>query len=229
MAVIVRETMDLGAGPQEVAVFLPKRPLSKREREQAERLDGFLRLRIPEIAAEMRREGSLDAAEIRKWHALGRRLAFVQDAALVAPDDVVEGHVWGAIRQYCPPELRPSRRGGATGDAAVARREGTRLDHYYYCYLLGKQDPAIFAWLARWSDWFDLVEIAGALRDARALPLVVEAISRVGRRLGQKEFREFVKELRKVFSTKPVFRDTTVLDKDLLADAIATAIERTVG
>lgn len=229
MAVIVREMMDLGAGPQEIEVFLPKRPLSRRETEQAERLDDFLRLRIPEIAAEMRSEGSLHAPEVRKWHALGRRLAFVQDRALVAQDDLVEGHVWGAIRQYCPPELRPSRRGGTTSDAAVARREGTRLDHYHYCYLLGKQDPAIFAWLTRWSDWFDLVEIAGALRDARALPLVVEAISGVGRQLGRREFREFVKELRGVFSTKPVFRDTTVLDEDLLANAIATAIDRTVG
>lgn len=228
MAVIVRETMDLGAGPQEIEVFLPKRPISKKEREQAERLDSFLRSRMPEIIAEMRAEGTLDAPEIRRWHALGRRFAFVEDPALVAPDDVDEGHIWRAIRQYCPPQLRPARRQKGDDDRR-ARREGTPLDHYNHCYLLGKQDPAIFAWLTRWSDWFDLVEIAGALRDARGLPLVVEAISGVGRQLGQKEFREFVKELRKVFSTKPVFRDTTVLEKDLLADAIATAIERTVG
>jgi len=228
MAVIVTETVDLGAGPQEVRVFLPKGALSRREREQAERLDAFLRLRMAEVAGEMRREGTAYAPEVRKWHALGRRLGFVDDPELVAPDDVVEGHVWKAVRQYCPAELQPGRRGVAGGDAR-ARREGTRLDHYHYCYLLGKQEPAMLGWLNRWSDWFDLVEIAGALRDARALPLVVEAVSRVGRPLGRREFREFVKELRRVFSTKPVFKDTTVLDRDLLADEIAAAVERTIG
>lgn len=228
MAVIVRETMDFGAGPQELEVFLPKRPLLKREREQAERLDAFLRRRIPEIAEEMRREGTLDAREMEKWHALGRRLAFVDDPSLVAPDDVAEGHIWKAIRQYFPLELRPTPRQKGD-DEAPARREGTPLDHYNHCYLLGKQDPSMVAWLSRWTDWFALVESPGILRDPRLLPMVLKAIYQIGRPLTRNEFRGFLKELRSVFSTKPVFRDTTGLDEGMLSDAIGTAIQRTVA
>ena len=53
MAVIVRETIDLGAGPQEVRVFLPKGVLSKSEREQAERLDTYLTKLLPRIYEDM--------------------------------------------------------------------------------------------------------------------------------------------------------------------------------
>ena len=229
MAVLVRETIDLGAGPQEVEAFLPKRPLSKREREQAERLDNFLRLRVAEIVAEMRAEGRVEAREIIRWYGLGRRLTFVEDRVLVAPEDLEDGHVWKAIRQYCPPELRPTLREGGKSDQRAARREGTQLDHYHHCYLLGKQDEANLSWLTRWTDWFAIVESPGILRDPRVLPLVLEAISRVGKGLRRTDFRRIMKELRALFSTKPVYRDTTVLKDDFLEREIAAAVRRAVG
>ena len=215
--------MDLGSGPEDVKVFLPKGRLSRRERERAERLDAYLLERMPEIEAEMRADGTLDAREMKKWHALGQRLDFVDDVSLVDRSDVDEGHIWRAIREYCPAELRPAPRRGETEDSS-ARREGTALDHYHHCYLLGKQDESILKWLTRWTDWFAIVESPGILRDSRVLPLVLQAISGVGRQLSRSEFRKIMKELRGLFSTKPVYRDTSVLEDDIVEREITAVV-----
>ena len=223
MAVIVRETIDLGAGPQEVRVFLPKGVLSKSEREQAERLDNDLSKLLPKIYEDMKKEGSLSGAELLKWYNLGRRLQFVGDPSRVSPNDLLQGHVWRAIRDYCPKELRPSPQRRGNRDTRP-EREGQRRDHYNYCYEIGKYPWEGISRIQRWSDWISLFESPGMLRDPRILKLVIEAISVIGHPLTRPDFRKLVKALRKPFSTRPTYIEPSVLPDERLRALIHEAL-----
>lgn len=224
MAVIVRETIDFGAGLENVEVFLPKRTLSRSEREQAERLDEFLRKTLPEICEDMKKENSLSGPELWKWHNLGRRLQFVDDPSLVAPNDLLQGYIWQAIRQYCPQELRPSPKRRGKRDTRP-EREGHRRDHYHWCYEIGK-----YSWedniskIQRWSDWMSLFESPGIPRDPRILKLVIEAIARIEHPLTRIEFRKLVKALRKPFSTRPIYIEPSELPDERLRELISEAL-----
>jgi len=215
MAVIVREKVDFGAGPQEVRVFLPKGVLSKSQREQAERLDEFLSKTLAEIYEDMKKENSLSGPELWKWYSLGRRLQFIGDLSLVAPNDVLQGHIWRAIRDHCPAELRPSpQRRGKQGTRP--EREGHRRDHYNYCYEIGKYPREGISKIQRWSDWISLFESPGILRDPRILKFAIEAIAEIGHPLTRPEFRKLVKALRKPFSTRPAYIEPSVLPDERL-------------
>lgn len=227
MAVIVRETIDLGAGPQEVKVFLPKGMLSKSEREQAERLDEYLSKLLPRIYEDMKKEGSLSGPQLLKWYNLGRRLQFVDDPSLVAPDDLQRDNIWRAIREHCPKELTPSlqRRGGRD---TQPEREGHRRDHYHCCYEAGKLSWESISKIQRWSDWMSLFEVPGILRDPRIPKLVIEAIAGIGHPLTRPEFRKLLKALRKPFSTRPTYREPSEFPDERLRALISEAL-RDVG
>jgi len=227
MAVIVREKIDLGAGPQEVKVFLPKGVLSKSEREQAERLDEYLSKLLPRIYEDMRKEGSLSGSELIKWYNLGRRLQFVDDPSLVAPDDLQRDNIWRAIREHCPKELKPSPQRRGERDKRP-EREGHRRDHYHCCYEIGKYSWEDISRIQRWSDWMSLFESPGILRDPRILKLVIEAIAGIGHPLTRTEFRKLLKALRKPFSTRPTYIEPSVLPDERLRVLISEAL-RDVG
>jgi len=227
MAVIVRETIDFGAGPENVEVFLPKGTLSRSEREQAERLDEYLRKLLPRIYEDIKKEGSLSGSQLLKWYNLGRRLQFVGDPSLVVPDDLLQGYIWLAIRQYCPKELTPSPQRRGERDTRP-EREGHRRDHYNYCYEIGKYRLEDISWIPRWSDWISLFESPGLLRDPRILRLVGQALAKRQRPLGREKFRQFVKALRKPFSTRPVYTEASVLPDERLRVLVSEAL-REVG
>src|SRR3972149_9169872 len=86
-------------------LFPTGRMVTREEREQAERLDDFLRYRMPGISEELSALGLLGTNTLPKWHALGQRLAFVDDPNAVSAHDRDSGAVWLAIRQHCPREL----------------------------------------------------------------------------------------------------------------------------
>jgi hypothetical protein len=223
MAVIVREKIDLGAGPQDIRVFLPKGVLSKSEREQAERLDIYLSELLPRIHKDMRKEGSLSGSELVKWYNLGCRLQFVDDPSLVAPDDLLQGYIWKAIREHCPQELRPSPKRRGEQDTQP-EREGHRRDHYHCCYEIGKYSWEDINKIKRWSDWMSLFEAPGILRDSRILKLVIEALTRIEHPLARIEFRKLVKALRKPFSTRPTYVEPTVLPDERLKALVSKAL-----
>jgi len=227
MAVIVRETIDLGAGPQKVKVFLPKGMLSKSEREQAERLDERLSKLLPRIYEDMKKEGSLSGPQLIKWYNLGRRLQFVDDPSRVAPNDLLQGYIWRAIRDHCPKELRPSPQRRGERDTQP-EREGHRRDHYSCCYEAGKLSWESISTIQRWSDWMSLFEAPGIPRDPRIPKLVLEAIAGIGHPLTRPEFRKLVKALRKPFSTRPTYREPSEFTDERLRALISEAL-REVG
>lgn len=227
MAVIIRETIDFGAGPENVEVFLPKGTLSRSEREQAERLDKYLRKLLPKIYEDMKKEGSLSGSQLLKWYNLGRRLQFVGDTSRVAPNDLLQGHIWRAIRDHCPKELRPSPKRRGRRDTRP-EREGHRRDHYNYCYEIGKYSwEDIISRIQRWSDWISLFESPAILRDPRILKLVIEAIAGIGHPLTRVEFRKVVKALRKPFSTRPTYIEPSELPDERLRELISEALRDT--
>ena len=225
MAVIVRETIDFGAGPENVEVFLPKGTLSRSEREQAERLDEYLRKLLPRIYDDMKMEGSLSGSELLKWYNLGRRLQFIGDTSLVAPDDLLRGYIWQAIRDHCPKELRPSHKRRGERDTQP-ERDGHRRDHYHCCYEIGKYSWEEISRIQRWSDWISLFESPGILRDPRILKLVIEAIATIGHPLTRLEFRKIIKALRKPFSTRPTYIEPSVLSDERLRALISEALRK---
>jgi hypothetical protein len=223
MAVIVREIIDFGAGPENVEVFLPKGVLSKSEREQAERLDEFLKKTLRDIYEDMKKEGSLSGPELLKWYNLGRRLQFVGDPSRVAPNDLLQGHIWQAIRDHCPKELQPSPQRRGKRDTPP-EREGHHRDHYHCCYEAGKYSWEEISKIQRWSDWMSLFESPGILRDPRVLKLVIGAIVGIGHPLTRAEFRKLLKALRKPFSTRPAYIEPSVLPDDRLSALISEAL-----
>ena len=114
MAVLVTKRATLDGKEICVKAFLPPGKLSKTGREKAERLDGFLSRRMLEIEKEMLLEGSLNEQALKKWHALGTRLQFVDDTELVEQSDINERFIWQAIRQHCPSSLLPKEIGRAS-------------------------------------------------------------------------------------------------------------------
>jgi hypothetical protein len=210
MAVIVRKKAVVNGKEIIMTPFLGEGKITKDDMEKARRLDKFLAEKMNEIYKQMRNEEVLNADALRKWHALGKKLSFIEDKSLVNPGDVNNGYIWLAIRQHCPLQLLPkgtqkTEMGASTG----ARREGKKYDHLHYCYQCGKYDWQDINWVGNWFNWITLMESPGLMRDLRIIPIMKEIVNRLGRKITKNEFRAFAKSLRRFFSTKGGYRDTS--------------------
>lgn len=232
MAVLLWVEQEFPDGSRHVVPTLcpAGRVIPKEERKQAERLDHDLHDRMPQIARELADMGLLGTNALPKWHALGERLAFVDDPALVSPQDRDSGIVWLAVRQHCPPELLPkgeeplipSQMASKLANLESERRLGKRHDHFERCYRLGKLSLSEVDWLT-WSDFDALLESPGLKRDPRILPLLRERVQALGRRLKRTEFRAVCKSLRKDFPTKRRQRETSGMSEQDLARLVDDA------
>lgn len=201
--------------------------ISRDDIEKAKKLDKYLEQKMKQVFKEMKRKGFLNMKALRKWHALGRKLAFVDDKFLVNAEDVKNGYIWLAIRQHCPLELLPkSTRKTDVGATTGARREGKKYDHLHYCYQCGKYNWEDISWVGDWFNWITLMESPGLMRDSRVIPALKETVSSISHPLSKKEFRAFAKSLRKFFSTKGEYRDTSgVKDNEIRRIILESAKE----
>lgn len=234
MAVLVTKRVTLDGNEIYVKAFLPPGKVSKTGREKAERLDSFLSRRMREIEKEMILESSLNEQALKKWHALGARLQFVDEAELVEPSDVNERFIWQAIREHCPQTLLPKGElEGDTGETRGFKRAGKKNDHFELCYRLGKYKWADVDWLPSWTEWVDLVEAPGLIGDQRIVRRIAELARTVYRSLAREHFREIIKELRKEFParSKPIesseLKDAQVQEK--VNSAFRRAWDKTQG
>ena len=218
---------------QGVARLYPTgRVVAKAEREQAERLDDFLRERMPAIAQELSTLGLLGTNTLSKWHALGQRLAFVNEPHIVSAHDRDSGAVWLAVRQHCPPELLPTGEERLTPDRMSKalesmenqRRLGKRHDHFERCYKLGKYAVRDVDWLT-WSDFDAFLESPGLERESRILAMMRGRVRALGRQLTRSEFRMVCKTLREAIPTKQRQRDTSGLAEDELGRLVDHAFK----
>lgn len=229
MAVIVSQKANLGGKEFDIRVFLPKGKISKLEREKAERLDHFLKIRLPGIEKEMEQEGSLNQGALRKWHSLGLRLQFVDDTELIEPSDVHSRVIWLALREHCPVSLLPKGEKEKIQENHPSKREGKKYDHFEHCYKLGKFRWEDVEWVPTWTDWSELAEVPGIMRDHRIIPTVGKLARRLEPLILRHKFREIVKELRKEFPTKEKTIESTGLEDAVIQRKIETAFVRIVS
>lgn len=210
MAVIVRKRAIINGKKIIMTPFLGEGKISRDDMEKARKLDKYLEQKMTQIFEEMKKERLFNAHALKKWHALGEKLSFVDDRSLVNAEDVNNGHIWLAIRQHCPLKLLPKGTpktgiGATTG----ARREGKKYDHLHYCYQCGKYSWEDISWVGNWFNWITLMESPGLMRDPRVMPAMKQIVKSLGRTITKNELRAFAKSLRKFFSTKGEYRDTS--------------------
>lgn len=221
MAVIIKRKAIIDDKEIIMRTFLPTGKISKNAAEKARILDKHLEIKMGQILQEMRNEGLLEAKALKKWHGLGKKLAFINNRSLVDIEDVTNGYIWLAIRQYCPIELLPKGTQKTELRATTgARREGKKYDHLDYCYQCGKYDWEDINWIVSWFDWITLIESPGLIRDPRIIPIMAKIVKSLRRSLTKKEFRAFAKSLRNFFSTKSEYRDTSGVDDAKIKEII---------
>ena len=227
MAVIVTQKANFGSGEIKLRVLLPKGKITKAEREKAEKLDVFLKDRMPGIEREMQDEGALSESALKKWHSLGSRLQFVDDSVIVDPSDLHEGRAWRALREYCPGSLLPkSEKDESHEHPTSPKREGKKYDHFELCYRLAKFQWADINWLPTWKDWVDLIEVPGLMRDSRIMPEIGRLSRLLYHSLIKESFREVIKELRKEFPTRVKLIDSTGLSDAAITEKVKDAFRR---
>lgn len=210
MAVIVRKRAIINGKEIIMTPFLGEGKLTKEDMEKAKKLDRYLEQKMKQIFEEMKKEKLFHTNALRKWHALGKKLSFVDDKLLVNAEDVNNRYIWRAIRQHCPTELLP--RGTKKTDVGAttgARREGKKYDHLHYCYQCGKYSWEDINWVGNWFNWITLMESPGLMRDPRVIPAEKQIVKSLRRTITKNEFRALAKSLRKFFSTKGEYRDTS--------------------
>lgn len=180
---------------------------------------------MPEIENEILELGLVGSNDLRKWHALGERLYFVEDLNLVGIDDRESGAIWLAVRQHASERLLPKGESVLDPDEMAARlqalqshrRLGKRHDHFERCKRLGELPLGDVGWLT-WSDFDAFIESPGLVQDERILHLLAEKAQSLHRQLKRREVRSLFKALREKFPTKRSRRDTTGLPiRDLAA------------
>ena len=221
MAVIVRRKAVINGKEIIMTPFLGEGKITRDEMEKAKKLDKYLEQKMSHILKEMKREGSLNTNALKKWHALGEKLSFIDNKSVVNPEDINNGYIWSAIRQYCPLELLPKgTQKTDVGATTGSRREGKKYDHLDYCYQLGKYEWKDINWVGEWFNWITLMESPGLMRDPRVVPIMKQIIRSLGRTITKNEFRAFAKSLRKFFSTKGAYRDTTGISNSKVKEII---------
>ena len=227
MAVMVRKRAIINGKEIIMSPFLGEGKITKNDMEKARKLDKYLEQKMNQIFKEMKKERLLNTNALKKWHALGEKLSFVDDKSLVNAEDVNNGYIWLAIRQHCPLELLPkgtqkTEMGASTG----ARREGKKYDHLHYCYQCGKYNWQDIKWVGNWFNWITLMESPGLMRDPRVIPAMKQVVKSLGRTITKNEFRAFAKRLRNFFSTKGKYRDTTnISDAEIIEIVTKSARE----
>jgi hypothetical protein len=210
MAVIVRRKVEVNGEKIIMTPFLGEGKITKDDMEKARKLDKYLEQKMNQIFKEMKGEKLLNTNALKKWHALGKNLSFVDDKSLVNAEDVNNGYIWRAIRQHCPLELLPKgTQKTDVGATTGARREGKKYDHLHYCYQCGKYSWENINWVGNWFNWITLLESPGLMRDPRVIPAMKQVVKSLGQTITKNEFRAFAKNLRKFFSTKGEYRDTS--------------------
>lgn len=235
MAVLLKVEQTFPDGTTHVVpmLFPTGRAILRDERERAEHLDSYLTKRMPQIAAELDKFGVLASNALQKWHALGERLAFVDDPALVSLHDRDSGSIWLAVRQHAPLTLLPRGDKPLTPKVLTAklqdlesqRRLGKKHDHFERCYKLGKLALQDISWLT-WSDFDAFLESPGLERDPRILRLVGKRAMEKRRQLKRQEIRALFKRLREDIPTKHQPRDTSSMPQRQLEELVANAFAK---
>ncbi len=225
MTVILRKKVSIDGSEVELKIYQPSSSLPKEERLRADRLDGVLRRRVPEIAAEVLEAAPEESGLVWRWYTLGRKLREItDDRNLVASADLDSGLVWEAIWQYLPDSMRPA---GSNDEESYSEKRHKRKDHLSLCYEISKFEWSEVRWIRRWDDWHQLAFRPGLLRDKRILRTLGESISRLHEYPSRQQFRKVIKILGEAFPTRRL-RDSVLLDDAKVARIVEETVESAI-
>lgn len=203
MAVIVRRRIENSSGMaiEEKVYRSMRHPITQQQRVQAESLDEFIAAKMQEILDDLERRGLLEGrGDLERWHAVGEHLSFVDDEALVPPEDRNQDrYIWEALWAHAPEGVRPG---------PPNSRTGTPRDHFRECYHLARFPFDVAQRVGNWSDWVNFLESPAVMEDKRITTWVAERLPRAGRGA----LRSLARVLRRQFRN----RDLSVLDDEEL-------------
>jgi len=153
----------------------------------------------------------------------------VENQELVDPSDVYEYHIWHAVREYCPVTLLPKGEKERSDEGRISKRKGKKYDHFELCYKLGKYEWGDVQWIPTWTEWVDLIEAPGLIRDIRIVPEIGKLARSLEPSVLKEKFREIVKELRKEFPTKERVIESTGFVDSVIKEKIKATFRRVTG
>ena len=165
MPVIIRELRSIaGSPPALIKVYKPGDvPVTKSDKEKADRLDEELDLEMKKIENEMKKSGFIKLkgkkGAIKLWYEVGRRLAPVVNSLDLQSGE--KKYVWRAIYDHVE-ELKP-------GEPKIRANERPEDSHFSYCYQL-----AAFKWdfvqkVGDWTTWYELLDSTLFRKDRRLM------------------------------------------------------------
>ena len=224
MAILIRRKVVIDGAEVELKTYQPSGRLSKREREQADRLDEALKRKIPALVQQLLKIDQKVEGIVRRWYVLGQKLrALVDDSKLVSSNDISSGLIWQAVWYYLPESLRPA---GSSDTEDYSDKQHKRKDHLSLCYEISYFDWNEVRWIQRWDDWQQIAFRPGLLRDPRIIHVLGIAISALATYPTREVFRNVVKKLVEDFPTRQL-RDSSLLSDDVIEKAIAGALSFT--
>ena len=221
MAILIRRKVAIDAAEVELKMYQPSGRLSKKEREQADRLDMVLKDKMPALAEQVLKIDPKAQGIVRRWYVLGQKLrALVKDPKLVSSTDKSSGLIWQAVRYYLPDLLRPA---GSGDTEDYTDKQHKRKDHLSLCYEISAFDWNEVLWIQRWDDWQQVAFRPGLLRDRRIIHALGKAISALATYPNRDIFRNIVKKLGEDFPTRQ-HRDSLLFSDDVIEKAVASAL-----
>jgi len=224
VAILIRRKVAIDSAEVELKTYQPSGRLSKREREQADRLDEALKKKIPALAQQLLKIDQKAEGVVRRWYVLGQELrVLVDDSKLVSSSDISSGLIWQAVWYYLPESLRPA---GSSDTEDYSDKQHKRKDHLSLCYEISDFDWNEVGWIQRWDDWQQIAFRPGLLRDPRIIHALGIAISALATYPTREVFRNVVKKLVEDFPTRQ-HRDSSLLSDDVIEKAVSGALSFT--
>ena len=195
-----------------------QRPLTKVEKDKANKLDDLIEHEMRDIENEMEKRGLLGLKSHRGvlelWFEVGKRLSFVETTNLVSAED--RKFIWRALYDHAgrlaptPPYTGPDR--------SLNRRPDDPRNHFRYCYLISKKfrDFDFVESVGDWSSWIDLFGSPTIRNDERILEWIASKQQSSSEDSRVDWLRKIINGIRRQFPAVGAMTDTTVLtDREL--------------
>jgi len=174
MAVLVAKT------PQKRYQIIGGIGLSQPDREQADRLDRQIEIRIGELIQSLTQQGFMPAEKgrgsLRAYWELGSALRAVSDSADF-PHKAELPLLWRNAKLYIPEEL-------------LYQDRGPYREHLWYCYRLGGYTESLVSKM-KWGEWVTLFDSNGINQEPRFDVWFQQKLSSIASQLDREFIRMF--------------------------------------
>lgn len=218
MTVLLRKKVNIRGNDEVIKVFHPPGALSRKDQEQAEKLDAFLADKVAMLAERVMRLPD-KTTPMRKWYQLGKELRKLVDGnELVLRTDVQNCLIWEAIKQYLPEAI--GLKGAGKAYDTKAPQHGDR-GHLPICYAAASYAWKEIKWLRRWDDWCAIYYRESMWKDKRIIESLRDEITAMKEYPKQDDFREIIKNL----ASQTTGKHIEVLHDSVIVDKVHSAVE----